>query len=144
RSIARLATEQLVHRNAQRLAFQVPERGVDAADRAQQDRPAAPEGALVHVLPDVFELEWIAANDELAQVFVRAEHAVIVTTEASLADAGDAFVGFDFHDVDEVPIGQSGWIDLQIGDLHRLIDPVRRVFRAGADRGRRATRHQAG
>src|SRR5215469_13391791 len=106
RPVARLAAEQLVDRHTKRLALEVPQRGVDAADCAQQNWSTAPESAPVHVLPDVFDRERVTADDELLQMLVCAEDAMIATAQTAFADAVDARVGLDLDDVDEVTIGE--------------------------------------
>jgi hypothetical protein len=40
-AIARGAAKQFVHRNAERLPLDIPERLIDSAERARQDRAAA-------------------------------------------------------------------------------------------------------
>ena len=47
-AVAHQAAEQFVHRHAQGLALDVPQRLVDAGDGAHQDRAAAIEAAAVH------------------------------------------------------------------------------------------------
>ena len=50
-AVARRAAEQLVNRHAQRLALDVPERLVDAAERAGENRAAAIERMPIDGLP---------------------------------------------------------------------------------------------
>ena len=53
--VAARAAEQLVDRQAGRLALDVPQRGVDGGDRGHRHRPAPPVGAVVEVLPGVLD-----------------------------------------------------------------------------------------
>src|SRR6185503_801586 len=50
-TVVRRAAEQLVDRDAERLALDVPERLVQPGDRRAEDRATAPEGCLVHLKP---------------------------------------------------------------------------------------------
>ena len=52
-AVARRAAEQFVDRDAERLALDVPQRHVDAAEGAGEDRAAAIEGVAVDRLPVV-------------------------------------------------------------------------------------------
>ncbi len=61
-AVARRAAEQLVDRHAQRLALDVPERQVDAAESAGEDRTAAVEGVPVNRLPVVRDPPRILAD----------------------------------------------------------------------------------
>jgi hypothetical protein len=58
---ARCAAEQLIDRCVQRLAFDVPERGVHGGNCGHRDRTAPPIRALVEKLPDVFDPARVAA-----------------------------------------------------------------------------------
>ena len=55
-AVAHRAAQQIVHRHAQPLALDIPQRLVDADDRAGQDRPAAIEAAAIQRLPDILDL----------------------------------------------------------------------------------------
>src|SRR4029079_1404698 len=61
-AIAAPPAEQLVERLAADFALDVPQRGVDRGDRAHRHGAAPPVGAAVEVLPDVFDLRGIAAD----------------------------------------------------------------------------------
>ena len=50
-AVAALAAEQFIHRHAERLALDVPERVIDGADRRIEHRPADPEGTPIHLVP---------------------------------------------------------------------------------------------
>src|SRR5438445_9018835 len=56
------ATQEFVDRDAQRLAFDVPQGLIDAAERACQDRPASVKRMTVDCLPVVYHLPWVLAD----------------------------------------------------------------------------------
>jgi hypothetical protein len=100
------AAQQLVDRQPQRLAHDVPQRHVDAADRLLRRTAAAKEDrALVHALPENGDVEGVLAEDALAQPAGdgmaegrfddRLGHH---GRGIDLAHAGDAGVGVDAHD----------------------------------------------
>ena len=128
--------EQLADRLAGRLALDVPERDVDAADRVDGD-PAAADvvDAAVHLVPEPFDVVRVLAEQELAQAVrdrVRAggvdERRDGFWRRVDLADAGQPLVGVDQDD--EVVLAAVGdaFVDgglpqddgLDIGDLQAV------------------------
>src|SRR5467141_1322112 len=61
---ARGAAEQLIDRNVERFALNVPERGIDRGDGGHGDGAATPVRALVKILPEIFEAASVAANQK--------------------------------------------------------------------------------
>ena len=63
-----LATQQFIDRTAQRLALDVPQRDVDAADGVYARAAAATiDVGAVHLVPQPLRLERIFADDDLSQ-----------------------------------------------------------------------------
>ena len=93
-----LAPEQLVQRHASRLGLDVPQGGVHRRNCAHGDRPATPIGALVEVLPDVFNLPGIPADQTGDQVVIEvADHRQLAPIECGVANAAQTRIGFDFQ-----------------------------------------------
>src|SRR6267142_5501092 len=65
---ARGAAEQLIDRNVERFAFDVPERGIDRRDGGHGDGAATPVRAFVKILPDIFDAARVAANQKRGYV----------------------------------------------------------------------------
>ena len=62
-TLAALAAEQVVDGRVERFALDVPQRHVDGGDGGHRDRAAPPVGSAIEILPDVFDLERIAADE---------------------------------------------------------------------------------
>ncbi len=62
-ALAGLAAEEVVDGSVEGLALDVPEGDVDGGDGGHGDGAAPPVGSAIEVLPDVFGLEGIAADD---------------------------------------------------------------------------------
>src|SRR6516165_2048415 len=58
------ASKQFVYRHPQRLALNVPQRLFDRADAGEHDRSASlgPKRVIVHLVPQLFDAEGIAAE----------------------------------------------------------------------------------
>jgi hypothetical protein len=112
--VAHRAAEQGVHRPAVRLAGDVPQRLVDAGDRAGQDRAAAVEAALGEHLPVVLDAQRVSADEMVAELGDRGPYGFRPALHHRLAPAGDALVG---PHAQEEPAGrdQEG---VQRNDLH--------------------------
>ena len=61
RLVANLATQQLVNRSVEVLAHDVPKRNIDCTQRTHDCRPTKVREA-VHVLPVMFDTEWVFSN----------------------------------------------------------------------------------
>ncbi len=113
-AVAHQAAEQLVHRHAQHLALDVPQRLVDAGDGAHQDRPAPIEAAAVQRLPQVVDAARVLADEVVGQFVHRRFHRTRAAFDDGLAPAGDALVGLDLQ---EHPARRQA-VGGQSGDLH--------------------------
>src|SRR5690606_19881118 len=112
--LAHQAAEQLVDRHAQGLALDVPQRLVDAGDRAHQDRAAAVEAAAVQHLPQVVDARRIAADEIFAELAHRGLARTRAAPDPRLAPAADAPAGAD---APEQP-ARRGVPGGEAGDLH--------------------------
>ena len=128
--------EELAHRLAERLAADVPERDVDAADRVDPDPAAADvDQAAVHRVPRAFDVERVAPDERRAEAVGDGVGAVLADESGDdvgggvdLADPDDALVGV--HEDDEVVLapvrdpvvdGRLSEDDrLDVGDLHAI------------------------
>ena len=98
--------EQLEDRLAERLALDVPEGDVEAADRVDRDpAPAEVDEAAVHLVPQPLDVQRVLADQHVAQAHrdrVRArrlhERLHELGRRVDLADPGDALVGVDPDD----------------------------------------------
>src|SRR4051794_34993317 len=133
--VALLRAEQLAHRLALRLALDVPERDVDAADRVQRDPAAADvDQAAVHLLPEPLDVRRILTDEQVAEAVrdrVRArrlhQRAHRLGRGVDLADAGDALVRVDEDDEIVLAAVGDGVVErglaeddrLHVSDLHR-------------------------
>ena len=87
---------------ARRLAQEIPERDVDAADRVRDGAaPAEPERVLVQLLADPLRLERVLSGEERLQHGQSAAHELLAREDA--AETGKSLVGVDLdqgvHDV---------------------------------------------
>ena len=115
--LARRAPEQLIHRHTQRLALNIPERGVDGADRRHRHRPAPPISARIEVLPRVFDAARVAADEQRDDVVAQiARDCQLAAVERRIAQAVDAVLGHDLQR-HEVP-ARAADDDFRVDDLH--------------------------
>src|SRR5674476_174973 len=96
-------SEQLMDRDAQRLALDVPQRLVYAGHGAAQDRTTAVETALGEHLPVILNARGIAADEVLRELVDHCTHGVRMPFEARFAPADDTCLGLD---PDEQPPGR--------------------------------------
>jgi hypothetical protein len=61
--LPRLAAEQVVDGGVERFALDVPQRDVYGGDGGHGDRATAPVRSAVEILPDVFDVEGVAADE---------------------------------------------------------------------------------
>ena len=94
------STEQLVHRQAGRLALEIPERDVDAADDAGRDATTSNQLRLPQVVPDLFRVERVLTDDHLGEVVENSLPDLLRALDAACqTDSGYALVGLDLDDV---------------------------------------------
>jgi len=97
-AVAALAPEQLVHRHAGQLPLDVPECHVDGRDGGHGHGTAPPVGATVEVLPDVFDVARIAADEAREHVLVEVGlDGEFTAVEGRVAESDNPFVGDDLH-----------------------------------------------
>jgi hypothetical protein len=99
--LTREPAQELVHRHAQRLAADVPEREVDRALRVQLLARRRVEVGAVHELPEVLDPRRVLADDQARELL---DH----VAAAALADAGEALVRLDRDDRVALVEGRPG------------------------------------
>ena len=92
------ATQEPVHRQAEQLAAEIPERLVDPRDRRADDRPSSVEAVHIHRLPVVLDLDWITTDQEVAEVIHASDDRARLAFEGALTPANDASVGLELHE----------------------------------------------
>ncbi len=91
------AAQQLINRHVGRFAFDIPQRHIDRRDRRHGDRATTPVGPFVEVLPDVFDLMRIAADQLRADViFQVGGDRQFPAIEGCITNAGQTLIGGDF------------------------------------------------
>ena len=90
--LARRPAEQVVHRDAEPLPLEVPERDVDPGDRAHHDLPVRPERPARQLAPDVLDPARVAPDEQVGEVVEDPDHASPPSGEARLADPGQPLV----------------------------------------------------
>ena len=94
---AACAAHQLVNRRAEALALDVPQRLVDARDRAHEDAAAPVERAAIKRVPDILDLRRVAA-DEIIRHFAHAgAYGFRLAFQHGLAPAANSRVRFNFY-----------------------------------------------
>src|SRR5690606_7125797 len=108
-------TKQFTHRNAKCLALDVPQRLIDAGERAHVDRSAAVETAAVEHGPVILDVARVFADQVIGQLFDRGSNRMRTPFDHRLAPASDAFIGFN---LEEQP---AWWNDIsgKAGNFHR-------------------------
>ena len=121
--VAHLAAEQPPHGNAEVLAENVPQRHLDAGDRAHADHAEPPETCFLSDAHGLLDVAGIAADQQRREIFDGADHGARLPFERRLAPAEQA--GFAGLDADEDPVAHVRVDDAgrDAGDLHRQILP---------------------
>ena len=84
--------------NAEVLPQNVPERHIDGGDRAHQDRPAAPVGVTVRIVPDRLDVAGVFADQVALQIVDRLNDRRLFVLERRFAHAVQTVhVGHDLH-----------------------------------------------
>jgi hypothetical protein len=134
-------TEELVHRAAERLAGDVPQRHLDGGDRTVAEIGIVVEPTVGRPGEELVDPHRVFADDPGNRRLQRVAHQPDQGTSRHLPDAGDAFVGVDLDDgVGEAPHpsepprlgageGDGHDMDVDVGDFHRalLIPQTHRV-----------------
>ena len=115
--VAGRSAEQLVDRHAERLALDVPQRLVDAAEGAGQNRAAAIERVPVNRLPVVRHAPRILAHQVRLNLLHRFGAGERAAFGDGLAEADDPGVGVDLQE-QPARLHQEG---LQLGDLQVVL-----------------------
>ena len=123
RLVPHLSPEELVDRNAEMLAGDVPEGDVDCADGAHDGR-AAEVGGAVHVLPVVFDEKRVFTHEVAAVLFYGHRGRLQVAPRARFAEAGYAFVRLDLHQQVPVQEDRFNFRNLQFVFLLSSLAPV--------------------
>ena len=71
---AAFPADELIHRHVRALAFDVPKRHVEAAERVVQYRTIAPVGTRVGILPEVLDVIYVPAARERVEIFLDRGH----------------------------------------------------------------------
>ena len=96
--VAALAAEQVVDRDTERLALDVPKRHIDGRDGGHGNRPSPPVRTAIEIMPDVFSLKRIAPDQARNEVILQiADDCQLASIQGRIAQAVDALVGFDFQ-----------------------------------------------
>ncbi len=118
-----LAAEKVVDGSFQGFAFDVPESHVDGGDGGHGDRAATPVRAAIEVLPDVFRLEWVAADETRDEMIGQIRcYGQLAAVQRRVAETVNALIGRNLQG-DEIPAG-AGNQHLGIRDLHRDLLPM--------------------
>jgi glucuronate isomerase len=92
------AAEKLVKRHLRDFRFDVPERHVDGCDRRHRHRTSAPVRSAIKILPNVFDLMRIAADQARNHVFFEVrDDSELAAVESRVAETEDTFVGDEFQ-----------------------------------------------
>jgi hypothetical protein len=122
-------TEQLIDGLPGHLAQDVPQRDIDGGDRGHRDRPAAPVGAPVEVLPGVFDGMGIPADQQRRDVLFQVGHdRQLTAVQSGVTETGHAVRRGD-PEGDEVAAGAG----------HEDVDPLDRAHSAPRSINRAAT-----
>src|SRR5262249_33580984 len=116
--IAHRAAPELRARHPRDLAEDVPQRQVNSGDCCgPHNAVAVPEMLAEHPLPEVLDPRGILADDQLGEVFDRADDAAGVPFEGGLAPAEQAVLVGEALDEDPVAHGGVAAVGLDAGDL---------------------------
>jgi hypothetical protein len=100
--VAHLAAQKTPDRQALILAEDVPQRQLDAGDRAHADGAQTPEGMLAQDADGLLDVARIGADQQRLEILDRADHGLGLPFERRLAPAIEArHVGLD---LDENPV----------------------------------------
>src|SRR5699024_889555 len=92
-----LPTEQLMNRLTERLALDVPQGLVDSGDRTHENGATAVEATAVHDRPQVFDVRWVLADEQVGELIDGGSHRGGFAFEDGLTPTDDPFVGFNLE-----------------------------------------------
>ncbi len=97
-ALAALAPEQVVEGSIEGLGFDIPEGNVDGRDGGHGDGAATPVCSAIEILPDVFDIEGIAADETGKNVLGEiAGDCEFTSVERGVAETVEACVGLDLE-----------------------------------------------
>src|SRR6218665_826333 len=113
--VAPQAAEQLVYRDAERLALDVPQGLIDAGDGAHEDRSATVKARTVHHLPEVIDACRVLPDQVRLQFMHCRLNGARMAFDHRFAPADEALVRLDAqeHPTRRHPVGR------QLRDFHR-------------------------
>ena len=112
-----LSPDQVVDRRAQDLSLDVPEGGIDGRNGGHVHSAAFPVGAFVEIMPDVFDVRRVPADQRRQEVILKTtRHGFFTAVQGGVAQAVHSPVGHDFQG-DEIP-ARAGDDDFGVGDFH--------------------------
>ena len=120
------SAQELVYRDAERFAADIPKRLVDGRHRRAHYRSRAVEAVDVHGLPDVLDLHRVGADHELLEVLDAGHGCAGLAFEGALAPSDDPLVGLELAE-DVGPVGSGCQRDaehLHAGDLQTRLKPL--------------------
>src|SRR5215813_2760768 len=122
-AVATQSPQQAINRLANRLADDVPARHLNCADRRHDNRASAPVLVAIHPLPEIFDVEWIAADDMPSLQLVNCcFDGLLLTFQCGLAHARQPFIRF-YADKDPVPPGRADNECFNLTDSHFSSEP---------------------
>ena len=97
--ITALAAQQLVHRDIEILALDIPQCNINSRNTGVDHRAAAlpPESSFVQLVPDDFVIQGIHADHQLCQILYHTEGGIlcVAISQSGFAVAIDAFICID-------------------------------------------------
>ena len=112
--LAHRPAQQRMHRLAQHLALDVPQRLVDAGQRAHMHGAAAIEAAAIQHRPVILDRRRVLADQIIGQFGDAGRHRFGAAFHHRLAPAGDAFIGLDLQEQPARRHHEGG----ELGDFH--------------------------
>ncbi len=94
-----LGHSQFMHRHAQHLALDVPQRLINAGDGAHQDGASAVEATAVHHHSQVVDARWARADQHVGEFLDSRLHRACIAFDNEFVPAEHAFVGLDFKNI---------------------------------------------
>ena len=122
--LAHRPAQQRMHRLVQHLALDVPQRLVDAGQRAHVNGAAAIKAAAIQHRPMILDRRRVLADQIIGQLGDTGRHGFGAALHHRLAPAGDAFIGLDLQEQPARRHHKGG----ELGDFHETPVPVPAFF----------------